>query len=336
MTTYDIHAHAIVPDGLAEMASAHPDHGPVLEQESGASYLQYPGRARLGPMPEGMFDPEVRLAEMDRQRVDVQVIAVPPPNYFYHLPAEVGRDFARIQNTHLLALSDTNPDRFHIFGTLPLQDVGASLEELRRIESHPRLRGVQLGTNIAGVNLDTPVLEPLWSALEDANIPVWMHGDQRALAGADRLSRYYLQNFIGQPLESTIAMGHLIFGGVLEHHPDLRFGWVHGGGFVPYQIGRWDHGWGVRKEAIEVIADTPPSEYFGRMWFDSLTHDALSLEFLGRRVGWNKVVLGSDYPFDMASSDPVGGVDAVDMTPAQRHQVLESNALEFLRPLNVS
>jgi aminocarboxymuconate-semialdehyde decarboxylase len=214
--------------------------------------------------------------------------------------------------------------------------VPAAINELGRIAAYRRVRGVQLGTNIAGVNLDTPDLEPLWQALEDANLPVWVHGDQRMLAGADRLNRYYLQNFIGQPLESTIAMGYLIFGGVLEHHPALRFGWVHGGGFLPYQVGRWDHGWGVRSEAAEVIHKTRPSEYFKRMWFDSLTHDPLSLEFLGRRVGWHKVVLGSDYPFDMASADPVGGVDAVDLSAEERAQVLEKNALPFLRPLDES
>lgn len=334
MTTYDVHAHAIVPDGLARMASIHPDHGPVLIQDSGASYLQYPGRARLGPMPAGMFDPEIRLREMDDQRVDVQVIAVPPPNYFYHLPPEVGVDFARIQNDHLCGLSDTNPDRFHVFATLPLQDVEAALEEVDRIVGQPRVRGVQIGTNISGTNLDTPDLEPIWSSLERHDLPVWVHGDQRALAGAERLGNYYLQNFIGQPLESTIAMGSIIFGGVLERHPGLRFGWVHGGGFVPYQIGRWDHGWGVRDEATKMISDTPPSVYFSRMWFDSLTHDSLALDFLGRRVGWDHVVLGSDYPFDMASADPVGGVDAVELSETDRRRVLEDNAIAFLRPMS--
>lgn len=333
MTTYDVHAHAIVPGALAEMAASHPDHGPSLFEEQGTTYMSYPGRARLGPLPRGIFDPETRLAEMDTQRVDVQVIAVAPPNYFYHVPAEVGIAFASIQNDHLRELSDSNPERFHMFGTLPLQDIDASIRELERIEPFPRLRGVQIGTNINGTDLDAPELEVLWTALEERNLPVWIHGDQRMLAGADRLSRYYLQNFIGQPLESTIAMGYLIFSGVLERHPDLRFGWVHGGGFLPYQIGRWDHGWAVRPEAVQVIAETPPSVYFKRMWFDSLTHDPLSLDFLGRRVGWDHVVLGSDYPFDMASTDPVGGVDAIDLSDADRAKVLEQNALAFLRPL---
>jgi aminocarboxymuconate-semialdehyde decarboxylase len=153
-----------------------------------------------------------------------------------------------------------------------------------------------------------------------------VHGDQRSLAGADRLHGYYLQNLIGPPLESTIAMGRLIFGGVLERHPALRFGWVHGGGFTPYQIGRWDHGWACRPEPRVAVDATPPRTYFGRMYFDTLTHDPLSLELLGRRVGWDHVMVGSDYPFDMSSSDPVGDVEAVDMTEEARVQVLERTA----------
>lgn len=333
MRATDVHAHALVPAALEEMAGLHPDHGPALSEDAGATYLQYPGRARLGPLPPGIFDPAIRVAEMDAQRVYRQVIAIAPPNYFYHLPAEVGVAFARIQNQHLTALSDTNPDRFHVFGTLPLQDVDASLAELEAVAAHPRVRGVQIGSNVDGIDLDDPRFEPLWSALEAADLPVWVHGDQRSLAGADRLGAYYLQNFIGQPLESTIAMGRLIFGGVLERHPDLRFGWVHGGGFTPYQIGRWDHGWACRPEAKAITTDTPPSTYFKRMWFDTLTHDPLSLELLGRRVGWDRVLLGSDYPFDMASADPVGGVEAVEMSGEERRAVLEGNIDAFLRPV---
>lgn len=333
MTIYDVHAHAIVPEAVSEMSSAHPGHGPSLLEEEGVAYMSYPGRARLGPLPQGMFDPEQRLRDMDRQRVDVQIIAIAPPNYFYHVPSPVGRDFARIQNDHLRYLSDSNPDRFHHFGTLPLQDIEASITELERIAGFPRLRGIQIGSNVDGIDLDDPRLEPVWERLEAGDLPVWVHGDQRSLAGADRLNAYYLQNLIGQPLESTIAMGKLIFGGVLERHPYLRIGWVHGGGFTPYQIGRWDHGWGCRSEPRAVIDSIPPRRYFERMYFDSLTHDSLSLEMLGRRVGWDHVVVGSDYPFDMASDDPVGGVEEVDMTEDDRRRVFEDNAVSFLRPL---
>jgi aminocarboxymuconate-semialdehyde decarboxylase len=333
MPTIDLHAHAIVPAALEAMAAAHPEYGPALVEDGGNAYLRYPGRERLGPLPSAIFDPAERLADMDTQRVDIQVIAIPPPNFHYHVPTVVGVDFAAIQNDALIGLSDSQPDRFHIFGTLPLQDVDASLTELGRIASQPRLRGIQIGTNVAGTDLDDPRWEPLWSDLEKRGLAVWVHPDQRSIAGADRFKAYYLQNLIGNPLESTIAIARLIFGGVLERHPGLRFGFVHGGGFAPYQIGRWDHGWGCRSEPKQFVATTPPRRYFETMFFDSLTHDPLSLELLGRRVGWDHVVLGSDYPFDMASTDPVGGVEAVAMSPEDKARVLEVNAGKFLRPL---
>jgi aminocarboxymuconate-semialdehyde decarboxylase len=270
---------------------------------------------------------------MDRQRVDLQVIAIPPPNFHYHVPPEVGTDFARIQNDALIDLSDKQPDRFHVFATLPLQDIAASLAEIERVSAFPRVRGVQIGSNIDGTDVDDPSLEPLWSDLEQRDLPVWFHSDQRSIAGADRMASYYLQNLIGIPLESTIAAAKLIFGGVLDRHPRLRIGFTHGGGFSPYQIGRWEHGWMVRPEPKVNISETGPRQYFGMMYFDSLTHDPLSLEMLGRRMGWGHVLLGSDYPFDMASTDPVGGVEAVEMSDVDRARVLQSNAERFLRPM---
>jgi aminocarboxymuconate-semialdehyde decarboxylase len=333
LTTIDIHAHAIVPAALVEMAASHPDHGPTLIEDEGRRYLRYPGRERLGPLPDGIFEPEIRLADMDRQRVDLQVIAIPPPNFHYHVPPGVGADFAAIQNDALIALSAKQPDRFHLFATLPLQDIEASRAEIERVAVFPRMRGVQFGSNINGTDMDDPTFEPVWVELERRNLPVWFHSDQRSIAGAERLNSYYLQNLIGIPMESTIAAAKLIFGGVLERHPDLRVGFTHGGGFAPYQVGRWEHGWRVRPEPKVNIAEVGPRNYFGTLYFDSLTHDAISLEMLGKRMGWDHVVLGSDYPFDMASTDPVAGVEAVEMSDSDRAMVLEGNAQRFLRPL---
>jgi aminocarboxymuconate-semialdehyde decarboxylase len=332
--TVDVHAHAIYQDALGELQRAQPDFGPVLIEDDGKKWLKYPQRERLGPLPDGIFDPAIRIADMDRQRVDRQIIAIPPPNFHYHVPDEVGIDFARIQNDGLMALSDSNPDRFHVFGTLPLQNIDASIIELKRLATYPRIRGIQFGTNVNGTDLDDASFTPLFDEMEKLNLPMWLHPDQRSIAGIDRITRYYLQNFIGNPLESTIAMGRIIFGGVMDRHPTLRFGFVHGGGFTPYQTGRWDHGWKQRSEAKEFIDKTPPSEYFKRFFIDSLTHDPLSLELLGRRMGWGQVVLGSDYPFDMAPEDPVAGVEAVTiLTDEEREQVLCHNADRFLRPL---
>ncbi|MPZ73108.1 MAG: amidohydrolase family protein [Nitriliruptorales bacterium] len=332
MPVTDLHAHIIVADSLRAMHDAHPEVGPELLEEEDGYYLRYPGRERLGPMPPQMFDVDARISEMDRQRVDVQILAVPPPQFHYHVPTEPGVDFARMQNDGMISTAQKHPDRFQVFATLPLQDIDASLAEIERVAANPVVRGVELGSNVNGANLDHGSLEPLWTELEDRDLPAWFHPDQRSIAGADRIRSYYLQNFIGIPLESTIAIASLIFGGVPKRHPDLRFGFVHGGGFAPYQVGRFDHGWGCRPEPKANI-DVPPSEYFHELYFDSLTHDALSLEMLGRRVGWDHVVLGSDYPFDMANTDPVTAVEVLGLPEEDLRAVLEDNAERFLRPV---
>lgn len=328
--TVDLHAHMMDRDALAEMADSHPEHAPALEETDRGYRLVYPDRAPLEPIPVTMFDLTARLEEMDSMCVHRQVVAVPPPQFFYHVPSDVGAEFARSQNDAAIRVSDARPDRIHVFATLPLQDCSAAVREIERIGGFSRVRGVQIGTNVAGMDLDAPELEPVWSALSAAGLPVWVHPDQRSIAGGDRLARYYLVNLIGNPLESTIAIARLIFGGVLERHPALRFGFVHGGGFAPYQTGRWDHGWEVRSEPREFLA-FPPDRCVRRMYFDSLTHDAASLRLLAERVGWDHVVLGSDYPFDMASAQPVTDVEAAGPSGGQLAAVLSHNAEHFLR-----
>jgi aminocarboxymuconate-semialdehyde decarboxylase len=321
----------IVLEALDELRTVHPDHTARHELSDRGHFLIYPDLPPMGPVPLAMFDLEARLADMDAARVDRQVIAVPPPQLLYHLPPGVGADFARVQNDAAVRVTKRSPDRLHVFGTLPLQHPAAAVGEIERLAGESRVRGVQIGTNVAGANLDDAALDPVWSALAEARLPVWVHPDQRTVAGADRLRSYYLGNLIGNPHETTLAIACLIFGGVLQRHPALRIGFVHGGGFAPYQLGRWDHGWRCRPE-VHAAIDQPPSEYFRRMYFDTLTHDRDALEFLGRRVGWRHVVLGSDYPFDMAAARPVDGIDALGLSETDRCAVLSGNAEEFLRP----
>ncbi|MDQ3938865.1 MAG: amidohydrolase, partial [Chloroflexota bacterium] len=193
MPVTDLHAHIIVADSLRAMHDAYPEVGPELFEEEEGYYLRYPGRERLGPMPSQMFDTDARIAEMDRQRIELQILAVPPPQFHYHVPAEPGVDFARMQNDGMIALAERHPQRFNVFATLPLQDIDASLAEIERVAAHPLVRGVELGSNINGTNLDDAGLEALWTELEQRNLPAWFHPDQRSIAGANRIGSYYLQ-----------------------------------------------------------------------------------------------------------------------------------------------
>jgi aminocarboxymuconate-semialdehyde decarboxylase len=144
------------------------------------------------------------------------------------------------------------------------------------------------------------------------------------------MQRYYLQNFIGNPLDSTIAAASLIFGGVFDRYPALRFGLCHGGGFLPYQIGRWDHGWACRPEA-QVRISRPPSSYLRHFVIDSLTHDPASLRLLVERMGPDGVALGSDYPFDMADPDPLGSLERAQLQPDVIARIASQAPRRFLR-----
>ncbi|MBF8184582.1 amidohydrolase [Nonomuraea sp. K274] len=332
MPTIDLHAHLIDRAAIAILNGRFPELCPALSTGPDGYFLTYPGRPALGPVPASMFEVEARLADMDRDGIDRQVVAVPPPQLLYQLDSAAGATCARVQNEAAMEVSRLHPDRIHVFGTLPLQDPEAAVREVAHLAKERRVRGVQIGTNINGGNLDDPALDPVWATLSEAGLPVWVHPDQRTVAGADRLSSYYLVNLVGNPLESTIAMAALVFGGVLERHRALRFGFVHGGGFTPYQLGRWDHGWSRRSEPRRHIARTP-SEYVERMYFDTLTHDDTALAFLGARVGWERVVLGSDHPFDMATPDPVAAVRRLGLPEREQAAVLGGNAARFLRAI---
>jgi aminocarboxymuconate-semialdehyde decarboxylase len=330
MPVTDVHAHAV----SAEMAEAIADAGasvrPALIEDQEGTYLQLGEKMRFGPHPRGLVDMEVRLSDMDRQGVDVQALAVPPMLFGYKEPPEIGLAVTRAINSALLKIARVRPDRFQVLADLPLGDPAAAAVEVNLLASEPLVRGVQIGTHVGTQHLDDPAFEPVWAALEESNLAVLVH--PYAMNALGWPPRYHLGNLIGNPVESTVAIATLIFGGVLSRHPGLRFAFVHGGGAAPYLIGRWDHGWECRPEARQHI-DEPPSKYLCRLFIDIVTHDRLSLEMLGRRVGWDRVVLGTDHPFDMAEHDPVGRVRALGLAEADEARVLYRNAEALLRPL---
>jgi aminocarboxymuconate-semialdehyde decarboxylase len=326
----DIHAH-IVPTGLPEqLETLGMANGFVLKPvDNGMVMFEYANGKRHGPIPNGLVDVEQRLRDMDAQGVDVQVLAAPPMLFAYSETGDIGAAVCRLTNDSLLAVAAEHPDRFQVFASLPLQDASAAVSEIERCSGEDAVRGVQLGTNVGGRNFDERWLDPVWTALEEHDLPALLH-PWMPLAGADRLGRYHLTNLIGNPLDTTVALASLTFGGVLAQHPRLRIGTVHGGGYWPYQTGRWDHGFGCRTEA-KVNIEVPPSAFYSQIYCDSLTHDRLSLKFLGERVGWDHVLVGTDYPFDMAESDPVGELRALNLGDIDERAVLERNVDAFLR-----
>jgi aminocarboxymuconate-semialdehyde decarboxylase len=200
-------------------------------------------------------------------------------------------------------------------------------DELRHAVSKLGLRGAQIGSNVAGKNLDDPELEPVWATAAELDAFILLHPIN--VAGVDRLSSYYLNNLIGNPLDTTIAAACLVFSGVLERHPSLKICLSHGGGFVPYQAGRFLHGWHVRKEPKNKLP-RPPTESLGRFYFDTIVHSKDVLEFLVGNAGVDRVLLGSDYPFDMGMPDGVLQVRGLPIPAGDQASILGGRAKALL------
>jgi len=333
MAVTDIHAHIIAEGLLDELTGAGMSTRPVLTPVEGDMLLlEFANGRRYGPIPSGLVDIEQRLTDMDDQGIDIQVLGAVPMLFGHGETPEVGAEVSRITNDSMLAVAGEHPERFQVMGSLPMQNPELAVAEIERISSEKAVRGVQIGTHVAGKNLDEPSLDPIWAALEQHDLPALLHPCP-PIIGSERLGSYHLSNLIGNPLDSTVAVASLTFGGVLGRHPGLRVGLVHGGGYWPYQTGRWDHGFEWRKEA-KVNIDVPPSTFYGQVYCDSLTHDRASLRFLGERVGWDHVMVGTDYPFDMAEREPVAEIGAAGIGEAAERAVLEKTVDRFLRPVS--
>jgi aminocarboxymuconate-semialdehyde decarboxylase len=332
----DIHAHFVDPAAIDSMGALAPDVAPRVYQKSDCWFMDLPaGVVRSHPngvtreLPTGLVDVGVRLQDMDAQGVEVQAISGYTWTNFYALPGDIAAELHRVHNDGMLRTVHEHPNRFLAIPGLPMQDPARSVAEIERLASDTSVVGVGIGTNIDGVDLDDPRFEPVWEALDQHNLPVLVH-PPGLIAGADRMRRYHLINLIGNPVDTTIAIASVVFSGLLDRYRNLRFCFVHGGGFAPYQAGRWDHGWSVRPEAREHIS-TEPKGYLRRCFFDSLTHDPVALGFLGQQVGWDQVMLGTDYPWDMSTTTPLDDLDSAGADPRQRQLVTATNAGRFLR-----
>jgi aminocarboxymuconate-semialdehyde decarboxylase len=333
----DIHAHHVDPDAVAAMARLAPAHSPTIRREDGRWWMDLPpgffkdfpsGTAR--PLRAGLIDLDVRLADMDRQGIRTHVLSGYTYLNFYNLAGELAAEFHAIHNDAVIATARARPDRFIAFPGLPIQAPELAAAEVRRLAAIPEVAGLGIGSNAAGANLDDEGMEPLWAAIHEAGLPVLIH-PPGSVAGAERMQGYHLFNLIGNPVDSTVAAGRIIFSGILDRYPSLRLCFVHGGGFVPYQLGRWDHGWRVREDT-KVRISRLPSEYLAEhFYFDSLTHDRQALNFLGERVGWDRVMLGTDYPWDMATERPLEELDEAGLAGERLEGVSRRNALGFIR-----
>jgi aminocarboxymuconate-semialdehyde decarboxylase len=271
---------------------------------------------------------ETRLADMDALGIDVQVLSPSPTQYYYWADPDLARALTSVQNEHIASLMAAHPERFSGLGTVALQHPDLASEQLRHAMQSLGLKGVEISTAINGMDLSDPKFGAFWRTAEDLSAVIFIHPFGTTLG--DRVAAHYLVNTIGQPLETTIALSHLIFGGVLDRHPGLKIVAAHGGGYLPTYPGRSDHAFSVRPEAATATTKNP-SDHLKRIWFDSVVYDRMALKHLIDRVGVGQVVIGTDYPFDMGSYDVHDLIGQVaDLDESQRAQVLGGNAADLI------
>jgi len=299
----DLHCH-LIPEPKLSLPYLPAQFGSARDPDE----VLYHG-ASVGPIRRVLTDPSAAVDEMDRIGLERRAMSIAPLSYRYDLPAEDGLRWHRGLNDALAAACAQHADRLLPVGIVPLQDPVAAAEEADRAVRQLGIRGIEIGTHVAGRNLDDPSLEPFWAAAERLGISLFLHPEHTASA---RWPDYYLVNLIGNPVETAVAVASIIFGGVVERHPGLRFWLAHAGGAIPAIAGRLRHGWLVREEPRTHGAGDPMAALARNFWFDSLTHDAGILAAIVGRFGAGRVVLGSDAPFDMADDDPLGTLaDAV-------------------------
>lgn len=323
--TIDIHCHLATPASRS-LVDAHrrPEFEPydyfMGQASKDHNKVMYPAIA------ETLTNPEARIEHMDRMGVDVQGLATFVSEYFYWAPAKVAAESARIQNDNLAAVAAANPDRYVGMGaTVPLQDIDLAIAEMDRAVDDLGFKGLQIGGTVDGHNLDEPRFRPFWAAVEAKGIPVILHpsGYPEGL----RLGDYFLTNCIGNPLETMVAATRMIFSGLFEEHPGIELVLLHGGGYLPFYCSRADHTWEVRPENRVNIPDQPPSFYMKRFNYDTMVFQPLYLRHLIEIVGVDRVMMGTDFPFDMAETDPMGLIAATEgITDEDRAAIISGNA----------
>lgn len=304
----DVHNHAI-PEAALELLRTEPVYRVTVgsDRVSGGNHVDFP----LFP---SFVDPAAKVKELEKNGLEGAVISAAPPLFFYDVELEAGEAMCRATNEGMAEFCTYFPDRLRWMAHVPMRSPQRAAEVLEE-QARAGCVGVEVATSIDGRRLDEPDFEPFWGAAERLGMLVSIHPAFNEPLAA--LRQYYLQNVIGNMLETTLTIERLICARVLERHPGVQVLLVHSGGYFPYQAGRLKHARTVRPE----LKDTPedPWSFIGQVKFDTITHDREALRYLVTRVGAENVLMGTDLPFDMATVGPMEALlDAVDGETARR------------------
>jgi aminocarboxymuconate-semialdehyde decarboxylase len=329
MRSIDVHAH-LTPQCFWQATEKGGDWHTLRREkdERGQEVAIVGGRRQVLP-PRAKWTPEERLADMDSLGVDVHVVSPYVGFYNYQLETKLATATSRATNDEIAWMTRGWPTRFAGLGTLPMQDVTASIDELARCVTQLGLKGVEINDHVNGRTLDEPEFRPFWKAADQLGALVFFHQGGETLV-SPRTQRYHLPNTVGNLVDRAVTFATLVSGGVMDECPNLKIVLGHGGGYTCYGIGRMDRGWQVRSEARANI-QRPPSTYLRRFYYDCIVYTESALRFLIDTVGADRVVFGTDWPYDMALDWPVSWILAMEsLTQEEKDAILWRNLERLL------
>ena len=325
----DVHAHYFPESFIRVIEESGASFGAGVDHTNPRGPVIVIGTTRTAPLEARFWDLDLRLRSMNRQGVALQALSLTVP-MVYWADGHTGSRLATAWNDAASAAHTAHPHRFVGCATLPMQDTTRALTELERAARLPGIRGVYMGTNVGGRELSDPAFFPVFERAAALGLPVLLH--PLRVIGADRLQPYYLGNLLGNPFDTAIAAAHLVFGGVLDRLPKLEVCLPHAGGALPYLHGRLRHGQRVRPEA-QGKARKPFSAYLRRFTYDIISHDAGALRHLVATVGADRVMLGTDFCFDMGYERPLAIIQAkaTGLSRKDQDKVVRGNAARLLQ-----
>ena len=327
--TIDIHSHLVV-DSSSDLAQ--PFFKPEMDPRtffSPEESRRYNQELRSQPHIVAKFrEPEARIEDMDLQGIDMQVLSITPPQYYYWLDAETAPKVIHLQHERFAEIIRRYPDRFAAVANIPMDHPELAVEVMREARENYGFHGFEINGDVNGGDYDDRRYDVIWEAAEELEMTMILH--PQGFTHGQRMDDYYLINVVCMPLASTVAVSRMILGGVWERYPDLRMVVVHGGGYLPFYYARTDHAYGVRPEMRKHITQLP-SQYLHKLYFDTAVFKPEMVRYLVDEFGADHVLMGTDYPFDMGPTDPLAFLADVQLTEAERQLIVGGNAARLLK-----
>ena len=325
--TIDTHAHYF-PESYINLIREHGKRvgTTVITDDNGVTFIQVGLHLRTGPITRLFIDLDARIKDMDRRGVGMHALSLTQP-MVYWAHDELATQLCVAFNDSISAAHRAHPDRFIGFACLPFQNAQLALEELERAAKLPGVKGVYMATAVRDKELSDPSFFPVYERIAELGLPIFLHP---MMINNERLKQFYLINLCGNPFDTAIAASHLIYGGVLDAFPKLEVSLPHAGGVLPILRGRLDRGFHTRAECKTI--PRPPSEYLKRFTYDTISYNEEIMDDLIKLVGIDRILMGSDFCFDIAYEEPVKFVNGMkSLNDAQREKILWSNAARYLK-----